>query len=152
MNAYFFNVSNEERSNILDKHKEIYDGYVTQYGQGNNQQPLYTQDYANDKGGITVNNKGNVGEYRNININEMRHDGKDTGLFSDEATESVIDTIGDGPLDLKNGTVDLHSDDDDDDINYDLDDILNELDDEESFHIQEQLNKTIDMFRRFNKY
>lgn len=152
MNAYFFNVSNEERSNILDKHKEIYDGYVTQYGQGNNQQPLYTQDYANDKGGITVNNKGDVGEYRNININEMRHDGKDTGLFSDEATESVIDTIGDGPLDLKNGTVDLHSDDDDDDINYDLDDILNELDDEESFHIQEQLNKTIDMFRRFNKY
>ncbi len=151
MNAYFFNVSNEERSNILDKHKEIYDGYVTQYGQGNNQQPLYTQDYANDKGGITVNNKGDVGEYRNININEMRHDGKDTGLFSDEATESIKDTIGDGPLDLENGTVDLHGDNDDD-INYELDDLLDELDDEESFHIQEQLNKTIDMFRRFNKY
>jgi hypothetical protein len=151
MNAYFFNVSNEERSNILDKHKEIYDGYVTQYGKGNNQQPLYTQDYANDKGGITVNNRGDVGEYRNININEMRHDGKDTGLFSDEATESIKDTIGDGPLDLENGTVDLHGDNDDD-INYELDDLLDELDDEESFHIQEQLNKTIDMFRRFNKY
>lgn len=150
MNAYFFNVSKEERSNILDKHKEIYDGYVTQYGQGNNQQPLYTQDYANDKGGITVNNKGNVGEYRNININEMKHDGKHTGLFSGETTETIKDTIGDGPLDLENGTVDLHSDDDD--INYELDDLLDELDDEESFHIQEQLNKTIDMFRRFNKY
>lgn len=153
MNAYFFNVSNEEKSNILDKHKEIYDGYVTQYGQGNNQQPLYTQDYANDKGGITVNNKGNVGEYRNININEMRHDGKDTGLFSDEATESIIDRIGDGPLDLENGTVNLHSDDDDyGDDNYELDDLLDEMDSEESYHIQEQLNKTIDMFRRFNRY
>jgi len=31
MNAYFFNITNEERNNILDKHKEIYDGYVTQY-------------------------------------------------------------------------------------------------------------------------
>jgi len=28
MNAYFFNITNEERNNILDKHKEIYDGYV----------------------------------------------------------------------------------------------------------------------------
>lgn len=149
MNAYFFNVSKEERSNILDKHKGIYDGYVTQYGQGNNQQPLYVQDYANDKGGITVNNRGNVGEYRNTNINEMKHDGKDTGLFSGEATETIEDMIGDGPTDLENGTVDLHGDGD---VNYELDDLFDELDEEESFHIQEQLNKTIDMFRRFNKY
>ena len=54
MNAYFFNVSNEERSQILNKHKEIYDGYMTQYGKGNNQEPLYIQDYANDKGGISL--------------------------------------------------------------------------------------------------
>jgi len=70
MNAYFFNITNEERNNILDKHKEIYDGYVTQYAKPN-EQPLYTQDFANDKNGITVNNKGEVGEYRNMNINDL---------------------------------------------------------------------------------
>lgn len=157
MNAYFFNVSNEERSNILDKHKEIYDGYVTQYGQGNNQQPLYTQDYANDKGGITVNNKGDVGEYRNININEMRHDGKHTGLFSGETTETIKDTIGDGPMDLNHGTVEFDDDDDDmdieiNDIDTHSDDIFDDMDIDTVISIQEQLDKTIDMFRRFNKY
>jgi len=160
MNAYFFNITNEERNNILDKHKEIYDGYVTQYAKPN-EQPLYTQDFANDKNGITVNNKGEVGEYRNMNINEMKYDGKDIGLFSDEATEDVysgakfepeetfeeidemqLDTIGDGPLDLENGTVDF------DDEN----DIFDELDDDMVEPLQEQLNRTIDMFNRFKKY
>ena len=83
MNAYFFKMTNEERNNILDQHKEVYDGYVTQYAQSN-EQPLYTQDFANDKEGLTVNNKGVVTSYKNMNINEMRHDGKSTGLFSDE--------------------------------------------------------------------
>jgi len=35
MNQYFFNVTKEERENILDKHKTVYDGYVTQYGGSN---------------------------------------------------------------------------------------------------------------------
>ena len=84
MNAYFFKMTNEERSNILDQHKEIYDGYVTSYAQPEKEQPLYTQSYANDKGGINVNNRGEVSTYSNLRINEMRHDGKSTGLFSDE--------------------------------------------------------------------
>ena len=174
MNAYFFNITNEERSNILDKHKEIYDGYVTQYSKSN-EQPLYTQDFANDKNGITVNNRGEVGEYRNMNINEMRYDGKDTGLFSDEVTEDVysgshgfepeesfedldemqIDTIGDGPMDLDHGTIDYDNDPEDatfvlkksDDVG-----LFDELDEEDVYPIQEQLNKTLDMFKRFNKY
>ena len=45
MNAYFFKMTNEERTNILDQHKEIYDGYVTQYA-NTNEQPLYVQDLA----------------------------------------------------------------------------------------------------------
>jgi hypothetical protein len=84
MNAYFFKMTNEERSNILDQHKEVYDGYVTSYAQPAKEQPLYTQSYANDKGGINVNNRGEVSTYSNLRINEMRHDGKSTGLFSDE--------------------------------------------------------------------
>lgn len=105
MNAYFFNVTKEERENILDKHKEIYDGYVTQYAKPE-EQPLYVQDFANDKKGITVNNNGDVTEYKNVGINEMKHDGKSTGLFSDEEPiDEQLDMIGDGPDDLEHGTV-----------------------------------------------
>ena len=147
MNAYFFKMTNEERTNILDQHKEIYDGYVTQYA-NTNEQPLYVQDLANDKNGITVNNRGEVGIYRNNNINEMKHDGKNTGLFSGETTEDSIDemeldTIGDGPDDLKNGTVDFED--------YD-DDIFDDMGDIEIMTIHEQLDKTLDMFKRFKKY
>lgn len=131
MNAYFFKMTNEERNNILDQHKEVYDGYVTQYAQSN-EQPLYTQDFANDKEGLTVNNKGVVTTYKNMNINEMKHDGKSTGLFSDEEeeynegyisagteyapeesfeeVEEQLDMIGDGEDDLTNGTVDFDDD------------------------------------------
>ena len=84
MNAYFFKMTNEERDNILDQHKTIYDGYVTSYAQQPKEQPLYTQDFANDKQGLTVSNKGVVTAYKNMNINEMRFDGKSTGLFSEE--------------------------------------------------------------------
>ena len=84
MNAYFFKMTNEERDNILDQHKTIYDGYVTSYAQQPKEQPLYTQDFANDKQGLTVSNKGVVTGYKNMNINEMRFDGKSTGLFSEE--------------------------------------------------------------------
>lgn len=145
MNSYFFKMTNEERTNILDQHKEIYDGYVTQYA-NTNEQPLYVQDLANDKNGITVNNRGEVGTYRNTGINEMKHDGKNTGLFSGETTEDLIDemeldTIGDGSDDLKNGTVDFEDDD-----------IFDDMDDIEIFSLQEQLNKSLDMFNRFNKY
>ena len=84
MNAYFFKMTNEEKSNILDQHKSLYDGYVTSYGQQPKEQPLYTQDFANDKEGLTVSNKGVVTSYKNMNINEMRYDHKSTGLFADE--------------------------------------------------------------------
>ena len=84
MNAYFFKMTNEERDNILDQHKTIYDGYVTSYAQPEKEQRLYTQDFANDKQGLTVNNKGVVTAYKNMGINEMKHDGKSTGLFSSE--------------------------------------------------------------------
>jgi hypothetical protein len=85
-------MTKEEKQNILDSHKSVYDGFATQYGQNTNQQPLYVQDFANDKNGITVNNKGEVKTYTNMNINE-RFDSRDK--------------IADGPHDLQNGTVDF---------------------------------------------
>lgn len=68
MRHYFVNVTEEEKNNILNQHKTIYDGYVTEY-QKPNQQPLYVQDFANDKNGITVNSRGEVMDYRNKDIN-----------------------------------------------------------------------------------
>jgi hypothetical protein len=134
-------MTNEERDNILDQHKTVYDGYVTSYVQPEKNQPLYVQDYANDKQGITVSNKGVVTGYKNMNINEMKYDGKSTGLFSEEepmenhispgsqftpeesfeseedkghyvSMGEQLDMIGDGPMDLEHGTFE---DDDSDD-------------------------------------
>ena len=90
----------QEKENILDQHKHIYDGYVTKYNQQSNQTPLYVQDLANDKMGLTVNNKGVVKTYSNMNINE---------------THTGLDMIGGDPQSqsnmkyrhLKNGTVDF---------------------------------------------
>lgn len=75
MNAYFFGISDQERQNILDKHKEVYNGYQTlNPSPVSNNQSLYTQDFANDKGGLTVNNKGEVTKYKNMGINESKSD------------------------------------------------------------------------------
>ena len=104
MAQYFFKMTNEEKTNILDQHKTIYDGYVTEYVQGENKQPLYVQDFANDKGGITVNNKGEVKPYGNVGINE--------------SIDGRLDMIGDGDDDLRNGTVDFSSIDNDNDDSY----------------------------------
>lgn len=65
----------EERESILDKHKHVYNGYQTLQPNIPNPQPLYVQDYANDKEGITVSNKGKVMSYRNQNINESIKEG-----------------------------------------------------------------------------
>jgi hypothetical protein len=76
MNAYFFGISEQEKQNILDKHKEVYNGYQTlNPSPVSNNQPLYTQDFANDKGGLTVNNKGEVMKYTNMGINESIEEG-----------------------------------------------------------------------------
>lgn len=195
MNAYFFKMTNEEKNNILDQHKSVYDGYVTSYVQPEKNQPLYVQDMANDKQGLTVSNKGVVTGYKNMNINEMRFDGKSTGLFSDEEpkeqghvspgaiydTEETfesemdeeyyvslgeqLDMIGDGEDDLEHGVFgdEDESDmvlispeidfDDDEDFVFDSDsEIFNDVDDEETEGLFDNLRESLDMFKRFTKY
>jgi hypothetical protein len=105
MAQYFFGMTQAEKNDILEQHKTIYDGYVTEYGQGNNETPLYVQDFANDKQGITVSNKGVVKPYTNMGINE---------------SNLPLDMIGDGEDDLINGTVDIDGENrfEDEDIEY----------------------------------
>lgn len=64
-------ISPDEKENILSQHKEIYNGYKSYYPNIPSEQPLYVQDFANDKGGITVNNRGEVKKYTNVGINEQ---------------------------------------------------------------------------------
>jgi hypothetical protein len=141
--------------------------------------PLMVQDYANDKGGITISNKGNVTAYKHMGINE---------------DIDRRDRIGDGPMDLPNGTVDVdsysnpdhdmmhdvhdspgHDDDEDFDViltldedddeaiqQYDVDqeqfnagpvtDFSEVIDEEVLPDFMEKLNESLDMFKRFNKY
>jgi hypothetical protein len=58
-------LSNTDKNNILNKHKELYNGYKQVAQPISNEQPLYVQDFAGDKNGITVNNKGEVSGYNN---------------------------------------------------------------------------------------
>ena len=178
MNSYFFKMNQAERNDILDQHKKVYDGFATQYGQSN-QQPLYVQDFANDKGGVTVSNKGNVMSYRNMNINEMYYSGdaeftpEQSFDFGGPDTHYMVsmgeqkDMIGDGPHDLDYGTFEddeteilfgpegeeeifVDFDDEPEFNDVDLDDI--DIDRDEIDSLQEQVNKSLDMFRRFKNY
>jgi len=73
MRGYFGlgQLSATEKQDILDQHKSLYNGYQTMQPQVSNTQPLYTYDFAGDKDGMVVNNKGEVKKYTNIGINEQ---------------------------------------------------------------------------------
>jgi len=154
MNAYFFNLTREEKENILDKHKNVYDGFTTQYVKPN-QQPLFVQDFANDKKGITVNNRGEVGNYKNVGINEDVMSGAElepTVNIENQELDEFLDMIGDGPTDLPHGTVDVDSEETFDDVE-DEDIIMFDIEDEDLLEpIKESVNKSLDMFRRFKNY
>jgi hypothetical protein len=177
MAAYFFNITEEERNNILDKHKHLYDGYVTNYGT-NKEQPLYVQDLANDKNGITVNNRGEVKKYTNMGINEsmelpldMIGDGEDDleyGTMGDEDGEDLCthcnglgyDEFTDEQCEWCGGSYDLYEDDEsfedegDEDPKFEIDvKFLDDVEDEDSVgDIKDNVNESLDWFRRVNKY
>jgi len=73
MNAYFLasRLSQDEKNDILAQHRTLYDGYRTIQSSVSNEQPLYVQDFAKDKVGAVVNNKGVVKPYTNMGINEQ---------------------------------------------------------------------------------
>lgn len=176
MNAYFFKMSKEEKNNILDQHKELYNGYATN-NVSSNMYPLYVQDFANDKGGITVNNQGGVTQYKNMNINEDVMSGSEvipheTFEGDDEYFMSLgekLDMVGDGDTDMEHGTFDDEEEtqflispefDDDyisvDDVDSEVDfeDELfgdHDFDDDEKGKIAFQLGESLKMFNRLKK-
>lgn len=89
MRGYFGlgQLSASEKSDILNQHKSLYNGYQTMQPQVSNTQPLYVFDAAGDKDGIVVNNKGEVKKYTNMGINEQ----VETNEVCDECGAMIMD-------------------------------------------------------------
>ena len=154
-------MSDEDRQSILKQHSTVYDGYAT----GNvssNITPLTVYDAAGDKEGITVDSLGNVKTYRNHNVNEItakpgNYDSIDQAYeFESDGPQQSMTQMGMGkaPYDfVSKGPSDVYEDEElYGDVEFDdLLDNEDELDGEED-QIEESVNKSLDMFRRFNKY
>ena len=89
MRGYFGlgQLSAAEKSDILDQHKSLYNGYQTMQPQVSNTQPLTVYDFAGDKEGLVVNNKGEVKKYTNMGINEQ----VETNEVCDECGAMIMD-------------------------------------------------------------
>ena len=154
-------MSDEDRQSILKQHSTVYDGYAT----GNvpsNMTRLTVYDAAGDKEGVTVDNLGNVKTYRNHNVNEItakpgNYDSIDQAYeFESDGPQQSMTQMGMGkaPYDfVSKGPSDVYEDEElYGDVEFDdLLDNEDELDGEED-QIEESVNKSLDMFRRFNKY
>jgi hypothetical protein len=163
-------MSDEERQQIIKQHAQVYDGYAI----GNvpsNMTPLTVYDAARDKEGVTVNSFGDVKHYTNHKINEIAA----KNLHYDEIDPAYeFDSGGPGDPNLgynvynqtkpaynfnSKGPVDVFEDDfvynpkdpgcvDDEDEEENVED-LEDLGDDE---LNENVHKTLDMFKRFKKY
>ena len=131
-------MSDQERTDILKKHSEVYDGYAV----GNvssNMNPLTVYDADGDKNGITINNEGNITEYKNHNVNELSTD----PLNYDEI-DPAYDFDSQGPTDVYENEPEYN------DVNlYDLE--CGGVENNKS-EVKETVNTSLDMFRRFKKF
>jgi hypothetical protein len=87
-------ISPSEKQDILNKHKTLYNGFRTMEPKISNEQPLYIQDFAGDKLGMTINNKGTVKPYTNFGINERVEEEKMCEQCGGEMYEDVCEQCG----------------------------------------------------------
>jgi hypothetical protein len=83
-----------EKSDILNQHKSIYDGYRTMQPEVAKEQPLYVFDPAGDKEGLVVNNKGEVKKYTNFGINEQVESKSMCEQCGGQMTENICEQCG----------------------------------------------------------
>ena len=108
MRGYFGlgQLSATEKQNILDQHKSLYNGYQTMQPQVSNTQPLYTYDFAGDKDGMVVNNKGEVKKYTNMGINEQVESKEMCEQCGGRMTEGICEQCGGGEMEEGVGKLD----------------------------------------------
>ena len=157
-------MSDDERQAIIKQHQTVYDGYAT----GNvpsNMTPLTVYDAAGDKTGVTVDMNGNVKHYTNHNINEitakpLNYDEIEPAYeFESDGPQQSMTQMGIGkkPYDfVSQGPSDVYEDELEggvyDDI--DFDELLNNDEElqQKRDQIEEKINESLDMFKRFQKY
>jgi hypothetical protein len=108
MRGYFGlgQLSATEKQDILDQHKSLYNGYQTMQPQVSNTQPLYTYDFAGDKDGMVVNNKGEVKKYTNMGINEQVEGKEMCEQCGGRMTEGICEQCGGGEMEEGVGKLD----------------------------------------------
>jgi hypothetical protein len=141
----FSMMSDDERQQIKQQHSKVYDGYAI----GNvpsNMTPLTVYDAAQDKDGITVSSNGDVKTYRNHNINETA-----AKNFHYDEIDEPYNFKSKGPMDPFREEYDEEYEEiEEDDIDQWKDVENPEVEGVED--IAEEINKTLDMFKRFKKF
>ena len=160
-------MTDKERQSILKQHSTVYDGYAT----GNvpsNMTPLTVYDATKDKGGITVDNKGNVKQYTNNRINEItakpgnydeiepayefESDGPQQSMTQMGMGKRPYEFVSDGPTDVYEDEDEIEEEDMYEDPNFqellDKDEEIQSKRDD----IAENVFKSLDMFKRFKKF
>ena len=99
-------LSAAEKSDILDQHRSLYNGYQTMQPQVSNTQPLYVYDPAGDKEGLVVNNKGEVKKYTNFGINEQVEEKSMCEQCGGQMTEGECTECGYGQMEEETGHLD----------------------------------------------
>ena len=136
MGAYFLNISEDEKKSIREKQRSIYDGYQTMEPKMAKETPLYMENLALDEKGITVNNEGEVSEYKNVGINKkIKEDAP--------VCEVCGGTLAEGKMCECGGAG----------MKYSIEEL------EESIkvkgkknQVKEQIHESLDWFKRFNNY
>jgi hypothetical protein len=100
-------ISPSEKQDILDKHRTLYNGFRTMEPKVSNEQPLYIQDFAGDKLGMTLNNKGEVKKYTNVGINESIEEGETCEQCGGQMNEGICEQFGgSGEMEEETGHLD----------------------------------------------
>lgn len=108
MRGYFGlgQLSATEKQDILNQHKSLYNGYQTMQPQVSNTQPLTVYDFAGDKEGMVVNNKGEVKRYTNVGINESVEEGEMCNECGGMMYEGICEQCGSGEMEEGTGKLD----------------------------------------------
>lgn len=151
----FIGMSTKEKDDILKLHSKPYDGYAV--GNVNtNLYPISVYDDTRDKGGITLNNQNNPTVYKNHKINEitakpLNYDELDVPYeYESDGPQQSMTQMGMGkrPYEFKSkGPVDVYEEPDFDELLGNDEELEKDRD-----QIEENVLRSIDMFKRFKKY
>lgn len=126
MNSYFFKITEEEQKDILRKHKELYNGYLSMQ-QKNNPTRISTYDDISDKQGFTLKNSDLIKENTGGMCSECGG-----GMYEGECMEcgSMNESGGMQDVGGKNKMDFIEMDEMYDEMDYNMDEMYDEMDED----------------------